>query len=214
MRELQAAGQAADRDRPLRRRVPQEVRDRRPPASSSACSGLGLSLGSKKEARSAAFGLSHRRHLRLLRAHPAGRAGGRHRHAAALARHVGRQRRAGRRRGRPARAQPPRGRLRPARPVATTRRSCPRIRRARAEAGAAARRRGRPGRPAARGRVVVLRIPRWVAAHARPPRPLHRALVPGQVRAGADRVLGPLRAGRASWTCSTTSSRTRSRASW
>ena len=80
IRALRAAGQGPAGLGPLRRRVAQEVRDPGAPAWSSACSGLALSLGSKKEARSAAFALSIARDLRLLRADPSRRAGRRHGH--------------------------------------------------------------------------------------------------------------------------------------
>ena len=67
----------------------------------------------------------------------------------------------------------------------TTRRCCPASggagRLAVAPARARRARRG-PAGPGGPRKVVVLRIPRWVAAAARPARPLHRALLPGQVR--------------------------------
>ena len=112
-----APGQAARRVGPLRRRVAQEVRDSRGvpglrPARARALARQpqGGALGGVRAV--------DRRDLRLLRADPAGRAGGRHRHHAALDRDVGRQRRAGRARARAADAQPPRGGLRPARRLA------------------------------------------------------------------------------------------------
>ena len=122
--------------------------------------GLGLSLGSKKEARSAAFGLSIARHLHLLRDHPAGRAGRRHRPHAPARRGVGGQRRPGRGRRHSCSASTT---ARP-RSILSTRRHytalLPRIRHAQAERG------GDGGAPGGRGRrpgprrVVVLRVPR------------------------------------------------------
>ena len=132
--------------------------------------GLGLSLGSKKEARSAAFGLSLAvifiYYVLIRLGEQAGDTG----MLAPVGGHVVGEHRAGRRGARPARAEPPRGGLRSPRPHAL-----PRARAARCAGGRRGGRR-RCGSPVARpGRVLVLRIPRIKLPLPGHPRPLHRA---------------------------------------
>ena len=167
--KLKAEGKGRKETGPLRGRVPQEVRDpvrlrglRLPRPRALAGQQEGGAVGRLRPL--------HRRHLHLLRDHPARRAGGRHRAHGPGARHVGGQHHPGRRWrcscSGSTTARPPSTRSIPR----TTRCCC------RASGPRPARPPTRPPRAARPGarRVVVLRIPRIGVPGPGHPRPLHR----------------------------------------